>query len=147
MQKKKKIAEKTPKASTKGGKITLPTTPEEFDKLIASLVEEYSFPDPSHAAAVIAIRISHMPVDQSETTRAYLAGCVIRNLAYMVAQSKSTAMKHKFEIDQLDALLASNPQDQQAIDALEKAVNEGSDYAKTVLAKYLPSLAVVEPTG
>lgn len=123
--------------------IYLPTSEEAFDELVEAIVKIWKLPSVEHAAAVIAIRISHMPPDQATTTMEYLAHCVIKNIAYQVAQAKGAKGKHKMEIDQLDALLQSNPYDQHALDALEKAVKDGSTYAKGVLDKYTPS----EPTA
>lgn len=125
-------------------RVQLPTTPEAFDRLVARVVKEYKLIDAHHAAAVISVAIRHLPHTEAYCTVKYLGDYVLKNLANYVADHKSQIMKHESQIDQLIALLKSNPNDNQARDGLEKAANEGSEYAKAELAK-LPTL--VEITG
>ncbi len=115
-------------------KVLLPTTPDLFDKLVDRVVAKYNLPERDHAAAVIANRMMHLPPDQAYCTEQYLAHCVLKNVAYQVAQSKGSQIQHKMQIDALAAALTADPLNQEVIDALEKAANQGSEYAKKVLA-------------
>jgi hypothetical protein len=127
-------------------KITLPRTEQDFDDLIAVLMKKYKLPNEEHCIAIVGNCIMRMPVDQITTTLDHLGHSVIKNIAYQVAKSKASKVHHKFQIDELDALLTANPMNQEAIDALQKAINEGSEYAKTILAKYRePHVADVIP--
>lgn len=109
--------------------IFLPTTEGAFDVLVAELVEHFKLPSAEHCAAVVANRIQHMPPDVATTTRRALGHCVLKNVAYQIAQARSQKLTHQAQVDQLTALLTANPLDQQAWDALDKAVADGSDYA------------------
>ena len=132
-------------------KVILPTTSDEFDALIKILVENYKLPSYEHAAAVVANRIMHMSPTEATTTHEHLAHCVLKNMAFQVAQAKGSQIQHKFQIDQLDAILKNNHFDQQALDALQKATDEGSTYAKEILEKYqgktLRVVENIEPTA
>lgn len=125
-------------------KILLPTTEKQFDTLIQKLMVKYNLPRYDHTAAVVANRIMHLPPDQAKTTERYLAHCVLKNMAYQVAQAKGSKIQHKIQIDAIMAELTVNPLNQQAIDALQKAANDGSDYAKAMLNSF-PS--VPHPNG
>jgi hypothetical protein len=114
-------------------KIMLPVTEEAFDLLVNDLVQEYKLPNLEHAAAVIANRIMHLPADQADVVPEYLAHCVLKNVAYQIAQSKGRMLAHKSQVDILAAELKINPLNQEATDALEKAASEGSEYAKKAL--------------
>jgi len=116
--------------------ISLPRTPEEFDLLVKAVVKKYKIDTPDLACAVIATRIQHMPVDQSTTTLEYLGGCVIKSLAYNIATHKLQTLNHKYQVDAIMNALKVNPYDQEARDALIKASNEGSGYAKEKLAEF-----------
>ncbi len=115
--------------------IFLPTTEEAFDKLIDDLVETYKLPSKEHATAVVANRIQHLPPDQATTTMKYLGHCVLKNIAFQIAQSKHQKVTHKLQIDQLIQVLKGSPNDAQARDAIDKEISEGSEYAKEELAK------------
>lgn len=120
-------------------KIPLPRTQTEFKTLVDKVVEKYDLPNKDHAAAVIGIAITHTARDQAFVTMDHLGYSVIRNIAYQVAQSTVSEMNHKNQIDQLSAMLSSDPFNQQALDQLEKASKEGSDYAKEALTKLKPA--------
>ena len=130
--------------------IMLPTTEDQFDNLITALCEMYALPNKEHAAAVVANRIMHLPADQATSTMKYLGHSVLKNIAYQVAQSKGMRVAHKVQVDQLIQTLKATPNDQQSRDALQKAINEGSDYAKAELEKLelpaqeVPTLSIVE---
>ncbi len=119
----------------KKNQILLPQSPKEFDALVKKLVKKYKLPNEDHASAVLANRIMHLPVDQATVTLEYLGNCILKNVAFQVAQAHSTKIQHKMQVDQIVAALNVNPNDQQAIDALQKAINDGSEYAKTALEK------------
>lgn len=104
-----------------------------FDHLINELVRIYELTDREHAAAVVATRILHLPIDQCTTSLEYLYRCIVKNVAYQVATSQLSKLKHQIQIDQLVSQLKENPMDQQSLDALEKAANEGSHQAKEAL--------------
>jgi hypothetical protein len=128
--------------SVKDGRL-VPITEDEFDELVKEVIERYKLPNREHAEAVIANRICHLPPDQALVSLEYLGHCVIKNIAYQIAQNRGQKMNHKIQIDQLDSILTNNPLDQQALDALSKASEEGSEYAKEILNKYMknePSL-------
>lgn len=110
--------------------INLPTTEHAFDLLVKEVIDRYNLPDSDHAAAIIAQRIMHTKVDEATTTLRYLGHSVLRNIAFQVAQSKGSKIAHRHQIDDLVSQLKANPNDQQVRDALVKAVNEGSEYAK-----------------
>ncbi len=121
--------------------IFLPRTLEEFDSLVDSLVEMYSLPDKRHAAVQLAVRITHMPPEQATTTRKYLGHCIIKNLAYNIAEHKRKQMSfeaHEEYVAQLATELTSDPMNGQARDQLEKFAREGSVKAKEVLAMITP---------
>jgi hypothetical protein len=115
--------------------VDLPTTPESFEQLIDVLVAKFDLPKRDHAVAVTANRIMHLPVDQDTTTWAYLGSCVKKNMAYQVAQAAGKNTAHRTQIDELVSIIKNEPNNMQAIDALDKAANDGSTYAKEALEK------------
>lgn len=115
--------------------IDLPTTPEEFEQLIDTLVAKFDLPKRDHAVAVTANRIMHLPVDVATTTWDYLGACVKKNMAYQVAQAAGKNTAHRTQIDELVSIIKNEPNNMQAIDALDKAANDGSTYAKEALEK------------
>ena len=132
--------------TAKGGKIFLPTTSGDFDRLVKTLVKKYKLPNENHAAAIVAQRIMHLPPDQATTTLEYLGHSVLKNMAFQVANAKARGVAHRHDIDELKARLTSDPNNQQLRDALEKAASEGSDYAKNALSEIQPpSTAACEP--
>lgn len=126
------------KTSQKRREIYLPQNEKEFDQLVHTLCKKYKLPNAEHAAAVVANRIQHLGPDQATSTLEYFGHCILKNIAYQVAEHRSKTIQHKMSIDQLMTLLKNNPNDQQAVDALEQAVNQGSQYAKEQLAKIRP---------
>lgn len=118
--------------------IFLPTTEKAFDELIKSLVKNYRLPSIEHASAVVANRIQHLPPDQATTTLKYLGHCVLKNIAYQVAQAKAHKAQHEMQVDELMASLKANPNDNQARDHLTRAASEGSEYAKAAIARLEP---------
>lgn len=128
--------------------IYLPTTEKDFDKLIKVLVKKYKLPSKEHATAVVAMRIMHLPPEQATCTLEYLGHSVLKNMAYQVAEHKTKMVRHKMQVDQLDALLKANPHDQEVLDQLDKEVQAGSEYAKEVMSKYVSDVAeLLEPVG
>lgn len=123
--------------------IQLPTTEKEFDTLAKKICKKYNFKCEEHARAIIAQRIQHMPPDQWTSTLEYFAGCIIKNMAYQVAMHQGQIIQHKYQIEQIEAVLKNNPSDQQALDALETASKEGSELAKKVLTKYRPDAHII----
>lgn len=117
-------------------KVSLPITLDGFDKLVEKVVKKYKLPDPNHAAAIISVAIRHLPNDVSHTTLSYLGNSVLKNLANYVANHKSQNLQHDAQILHLTNLLASDPNNQQAIDELQKAANEGSVKAKDAIDKF-----------
>lgn len=115
--------------------IFLPTTSDEFEILIDRLVKDYKLPDRNHAAAVVSNRIMHLPPEQATATLEYFGHCVIKNIAFQLAQSKGQMVQHKNQINTLFATLTSTPGDTQARDTLEAAAKDGSEYAKEKLAE------------
>lgn len=112
-----------------------PTTEEAFDRLIHKLVVKYKLPNEEHAAVVVANRIMHLPPDQATATLDYLGHCVLKNIAYQVAQTKAQKISHKMQIDQLISNLTANINDQQSRDALQMAASQGSEYAHECLGQ------------
>lgn len=121
---------------TKKPVIFLPTTPEAFDSLIDRLIKVYKLSNKEHASAVVATRIMHLPPDQAACTLEYLGHCVMKNMAYQVAEHQSKTIQHRMQVDQLIAMLKSNPDDQQTVDLLEQAILDGSTYAKEKLDRF-----------
>ncbi len=119
-------------------KILLPQTPNQFDDLINKLSKKYKLTDKHHAAAVVSVAIRHLPHTQSHTTLEYFASYIQKAIANHVADHKNQMLKHEAHIDQLATLLRQDPNDNQARDGLEKAINEGSDYAKKVMTELIP---------
>lgn len=118
--------------------VRLPTTEKEFESLVDTVVRRYHLPNRDHAAAVIANRIQHLPPDQAHATLSFLGRCVIKNIAYQIAQAKGSMIHHKQQVDMLISQLTVEPNDQQARDSLDRAIREGSDYAKTESEKLAP---------
>lgn len=123
-------------------KIQLPTTPEAFDALVEKLVKKYNLPDKRHAAAVIATEITHLPRHQDYTTEAHLKRVVFKNIANQVASFKGRNAGHEMQMDTLKQMLLEDPGNLQARDEIQKAANEGSEYAKKILAELDPVPAV-----
>jgi hypothetical protein len=115
--------------------VSLPITEEEFDNLVNRLVKKYKFPDSQLVAAVLANKIMHLPPEQATTTLEVLRDCIYKSMAYGVARTKTSKMQHKLQIEDLLKHLTANPNDQQALDNLQRAADEGSDYAREALAK------------
>jgi hypothetical protein len=120
--------------------LLLPQTGEHFDQLIEELMKRYELPEDkrSHVIAVTAAQIQKIPYNECYTTLKDLGGCILKSIAYSIALHKSRQASHKIQIDNLNALLKTNPYDQQALDALELAAKEGSEYAAEVLSAYRP---------
>ena len=115
--------------------IYVPTDVDSFNALIDELVEKWQLPNWEHAAAVVANRIMHLPVDQATTSHTYLAHCVIKDQAYQIARFRGQTIAHQNQIDTLVSELTTDPLNQQARDALESAFLNGSQVAKEGLIK------------
>lgn len=120
-------------------KILLPQTPNQFDDLVDKITKKYKFTDKHHAAAVISVAIRHLPSTESYSTLEYFAKWVQKSIANHVADHKNQMLKHESQIDQFVSLLRQDPNDNQARDSLERAANEGSEYAKNKLAEIFPA--------
>ncbi len=120
-------------------KIKLPTTLLEYDQLVRKVVEKYKFTDYNHTSAIISVAIRHLPPDQAYSTVKYLGDYVSKNLANYIANHKSQTLQHEAQIDQLVNILTTDPNDNQARDALIKAKNEGSEYAAKAFDKLEPN--------
>jgi len=116
-------------------KIKLPTSVEEYDFLIDRLAKKYKFEDKNHVAAVVSVAIRHLDNQTAYTTLDYLAQCVQKQMANMVASHKGDLIKHTVQVDSLIAYLKQNPNDAQAMDQLTKYASDGFQYAKEALAK------------
>ncbi len=125
--------------------VVLPQTEKEFDVLVRKLVKKFKLPNEEHAAVVVANRIMHMPPDQATVTLEYLGNCVRKNVAYQVASAKGSKISHRVQVDALVANLKANLNDQQSRDALQKAANDGSDYAKEKIAEFFMENIPAEP--
>ena len=116
----------------------LPQNEKEFDDLVKKLIKTFKITtSPDHVAAVVANRIMHLPPDKAKSSLQYLGECVLKNIAYQLADLKGRKISHEIQIQQLEQMLKNNPYDQQAIDALEKAVKDGSPIAQKVLDQYV----------
>ena len=127
-------------------KIQLPTTEKEFDAFVKKLCKTYKFKNAEHVSAIVAQRIQHLPPDQDVCDSLYFAACVRKNMAYQVAVHKSQWIQHKMQVEQLEMVLKADPLNQQALDALEKAVQDGSPMAREVLNKYRPDAQIIPLT-
>ncbi len=121
-------------------KIKLPTTVKAYEKLVAKVVKKYKLEDAHHAAAIISVAIRHLPNDQAYTTVKFLGDYVTKNIANFIADHQSKVLRHESEVDQLVSILKNDPNDNQARDALTKAVGEGSKYAEAALQKLQPDV-------
>lgn len=130
-------------------KIPLPTTEAEFNKLVDKLVKRYKLKHREHAAAVVCERIGHLPPTQAYSTVKYFGDCIKKNLAYQFSRNQSKKIEHELQVDQIVAALESDPNNLQAFDALEKAINDGSPYAKAQMEKLFPTpkLSVVSKSA
>lgn len=124
--------------------VLFPVTDAQFDALVDAVCARFNLTNREHAESVIAIRISHLPPDQASATLEYFGHCVIKNIAFQLAQARCSRAQHKVQIDNIDAVLTASPCDQQALDALQKAVDQGSEYAKKVLDKYTCPVAQLQ---
>ena len=115
--------------------VQLPSTEKEFDDLVSLLIKTYKFKDRDQIVAVLASRIQHMPPDQQDTSLDYLAGCVRKNMAYLIAGNKMKGLNQKHVIEQIQAQLDQDPNDQQARDALQIQIENGNIYAKSIADK------------
>lgn len=116
-------------------KTKLPTSLEEFNSLIDRLCSKYPIKDKLHAAAVVSVAIRHLPNDTCFTTLDYLYQTVEKSLANHIANHVGEKSRHEAQINQLVFMLKDNPNNQQALDDLRKASDQGSEYAKAELAK------------
>lgn len=114
----------------------LPTTLDDFDLLVASVVKRYKLKDAHHAAAIISVAIRHLPNDQAYVTLDYLGQCVMKNLANYIADHKANNMRHEDKVNQLAQMLLTDPNNFQVRDELQKAANEGSKSAQAAIAKF-----------
>lgn len=119
-------------------KVKMPQTVAEFDKLVDKVVAKYSLSDKHHAAAIISVAIRHLPNDQGYTTLQYLGESVMKNVANYVANHKGETLRHESQIKQLESILLNEPNNQQALDEMTKAANEGSALAKETIARLYP---------
>lgn len=126
-------------------KVLLPTTLAEFDELVSRVVKKYKLHDTNHAAAVISVAIRHLPNEEAYTTLNYLGQCVLKNIANYVANHKSETMKHASQVEHLASILLTDPNNQQALDELQKAADQGSTLAKDALSKMSVAEKVEEP--
>ena len=83
--------------------------------------------------------IKHTTVTDAYTTLDYLGHYILHNIAWYVADNVSKTLQHKAQVEQLEAILKTDPNNQQAMDALQKAANEGSEDAKSAIERLLPA--------
>ena len=126
-------------------KVKLPTTLEQFDKLVDKVVDKYHLIDKHHAAAIISVAIRHLPNDEGYTTYDYLGHSVIKNLANYVANHKGETLRHESQILQLKEMLIKDPNDAQARDSLQKAADAGHEAAKKILEDFGGAIDNVRP--
>jgi hypothetical protein len=118
--------------------LLVPQSEIDFDELVDELVRRFELPDKTHAAVVLANTIQRLPADQCYSTLNHFGNCILKSIGYSVALHKSRMLNQRQQIDVIAQTLKSNPHDQQALDALESASKEGSEYAKEVLSLYRP---------
>lgn len=113
--------------------IQLPQSPEAFEELIRLLQATYGFDDSRVLNAVVARAIVGMDNQTDTCTLEGLAKRMRSAIAKNVANFKFEKGRHEEQVDALKEHLLTNPLDQEALDKLQKAANEGSDYAKKAL--------------
>lgn len=118
--------------------ILLPQTEEQFDLLVRQIMDRFRLENFDHTAAVLAAQIQRIPPDQAYSTLKFLGHSVLKSISYAVALHKSRKLSHKNQIDVIAEVLKNNPYDQQALDALETASKDGSEYAREILSLYRP---------
>lgn len=125
--------------------VKLPTTLKEYDELVARLVKKYDLKDAHHAAALLSLAITHLPQHQYRVKLSYLGDYIRKNIANHVANHKSQTLRHEAQIDQLINALTIDPSDVQARDAIDQAINQGSEYAKKAMEKLIAHPPAVIP--
>lgn len=118
--------------------IALPTTSEEYDALVDKIIAKFEIENRDHASAVISVAIRRLPNDQPVTTLKYLIGCIVKSLANGIANHKHSLIEHASQITILKETIKAEPGDQEAIDKLQKAANEGSELAKNAMRELFP---------
>lgn len=122
-------------------KVKLPTTESEYETLVNRVVDKYKLTDRHHAAAIMSVAIRHIPNEEAYTTLDYLGQYIMKNIANYVAYHKGETLKHKSQIQQLESILTTDPNNSQAMDELTKAAKEGSQDAKDSLDRLLKTPA------
>ena len=120
-------------------RVKLPTTLEEYESLLDRVIAKFKLTDRHHAKALMAMAIKHTTVTDAYTTLDYLGHYILHNIAWYVADNVSKTLQHKAQVEQLEAILKTDPNNQQAMDALQKAANEGSEDAKSAIERLLPA--------
>lgn len=119
-------------------RVKLPTTDAEYESLLTRLMEKYSLKDRLHADGIVSMTIRHLPRDQATATLDYFGACIIKNMAHQLAEHRAKTIQHGMQVKHLEDLLKTEPNNQQAMDELEKAAREGSQAAKDALERLLP---------
>lgn len=127
-------------------KVKLPTTVEDYDKLVYRVCDKYGFKDARHIAAVISRVVKHIAIDQDWTTLDYIKQNINKSYANHVATFIAGKTQHEAQIDGLVDMIKQDPLNQQAWDELTKFSDSGSPKAKEALEKLNEKhLSVVKP--
>lgn len=108
----------------------LPITVDEFDRLVDDVFDSYSFDDKNHVTVVTAQAICHTSVDCGDISVSAIRDRAIRSLAYRIAERKGKEVRDLSYLGELLKLLESDPNNQQALDEIQKAASEGFIAAK-----------------
>lgn len=114
----------------------LPITHDEFNALVKRVTTRYKIENNVHASSVIANRMMHLPPEQAQASDEYFGHCVLKNIAFQVAQNQGSRIAHENQIDELIQHLHADKNNNQARDAIVKAINDGSPYAAAALKKF-----------
>lgn len=75
----------------------------------------------------------------------HLFQSVHKSYAYHVADFIDSKTKHEFQVQQLWDMLKQDPNNQQAMDELMKAADQGSEKAKVAIESLQKPLTIVPP--
>lgn len=126
-----------------------PQSRDALEKLIENVIETNGFEDDHHAAALICGALMRLPQPEPKKTMTFLGDTVRRHITWTLAQHKQKELAfegHVAFVNSLKDLLMTDPNNQEAVDELQKLANQGSAEAKIVLAEFDKSLDTAAQT-
>lgn len=80
----------------------LPTTEEQLDVFVASLIKEYALPEGDDTYDAIATMILHLPHTKAYATRSYFGNGVLKSMANRAAYNRLRELAKRREAKELD---------------------------------------------